>query len=222
MEEAHNDNPVGANDNANVNVDSTTDVNTKKKLLLLISIIVFLLIAIVGLVAAIFIFKPSEESQQTSGGSGTKCDRIADEDKMRECLSEGDYEQNKGESYYKAIEQAFNDKNYGLFERLVDDRTTGLVLPGWCEDTFSFLETIEKNYLNELPILNQYGFYVIGTESAVECENSEREEYYVGKMDAILADDRYHEAILESEEAQRNYMPEEVNDNVIQEVEDEE
>ena len=80
----------------------------------------------------------------------------------------------------------------------------------------------EKKYLNELPILNQYGFYVIGTESAVECENSEREEYYVGKMDAILADDRYHEAILESEEAQRNYMPEEVNDNVIQEVEDEE
>ena len=204
--------------------NTSVSVDAKKKISPLVVVLVFLLILIVGLVIGILVFKLSgKEQQQIVGSSGTKCDKIADEYEKRVCLGEGDYEQNKGESYYNAIEQAFNDKNYGLFESLVEDSASGLVLPGWCEDAFSFLDTIEQKYANELPILNQYGLYVIGSQSALECEDSKKEGYYVGKIYAILADDRYYEAILEEEDPQRNTVPEEVNSGGIQEEgEDEE
>ncbi len=35
-------------------------------------------------------------------------------------------------------------------------------------------------------------------------------------MNAILADDRYYEAVLEAEDSQRNTIPEEVNDGGTQ------
>jgi len=162
----------------------------KSKLWVLITILIVFIITIVGLVVWI--------GHNNSGNSEQKeasCEEKTDEYEVISCLSREEPGEELNQRYDAIVEKAFEEENYEFFEAVIFDRTTGLVAGGDCKASFNWLDTLEKKYVAELSILDQYGFYVSGVNTALECDDSEKNTYYQEKINAILSSKEYSEAI---------------------------
>ena len=162
----------------------------------LITILIIFIILIVGLVVWI-IFNNVNDNSQEEGE--VACEDMADEYEMRVCLSQGEYNDESGDRYDAMLEESFENGNYSLFNELIHDRSTDLALDNQCDKSIDWLESIEKEYIGNAPILTQYAFYVSGLDTVMECGNEEKGTYYRNKIDEVLDNEEYYKAIAEEE-----------------------
>ena len=162
----------------------------------LITILIIFIILIVGLVIWI-IFNNVNDNSQEEGE--VACEDMADEYEMRVCLSQGEYNDESGDRYDAMLEESFENGNYSLFNELIHDRSTDLALDNQCDKSIDWLESIEKEYIGNAPILTQYAFYVSGLDTVMECGNEEKGTYYRNKIDEVLDNEEYYKAIAEEE-----------------------
>ena len=165
--------------------------DSKTKLRVLIAVLIMLSIIIVGLVIWIVF-----NSINNNGQKEVACEEMTDEHEMMTCLSHEEPGESLNNRYDTTLQKSFDEEDYELFNELISDRTTDLILEEDCETPLSWLESIESKYVSSLPILKQYGFYVSGMEVASECGDSEKEEYYQGKMYAIMTSKEYADAVV--------------------------
>ena len=113
--------------------------DSKTKLRVLIAVLIMLSIIIVGLVIWIVFNSINNNGQK----------EVACEEMTGESLNN---------RYDTTLQKSFDEEDYELFNELISDRTTNLILEDDCETPLSWLESIENKYVSSLPILKQYGF----------------------------------------------------------------
>ena len=180
------------------NIQTPAKAGGKLKPGYLIAILIFSLILIIGLVVLI-VFNNSSNNEQEKEEGEVACDDMTDEYEMRICLSQGEYNDESGDRYDAMLEESFKNGNYDLFNELIHDRSTDLALDNQCDKSIDWLESIEKEYIGNAPILTQYAFYVSGLDTVMECGNEEKGAYYRNKIDEVLDNEEYYKAITEEE-----------------------
>lgn len=183
----------------NGGVDKQSATN-KKKPNYLVAVLILFLVVIIGLVIGIIINNNYLNKQEE-----VSCGAMDNEYDMRVCLSQQEANDELGDRYDANIEEAFNSGNYDLFGDLVEDRSSDLALDNQCDVSLDWLDSIEEKYVKDLPIMDQYGFYVSGKQVATECENLEKEAYYTDKINTILADEKYSAAAMEVDQPIEEY-----------------
>lgn len=166
------------------------EAGNKSKQWVLIIIVILFLITAVGLVVWLALSRVNDSEQKE-----ITCEEMTSEHDMMTCLSHEEPNEALNDRYDTALQKAFDEENYELFNELISDRTTNLALEGDCETPLNWLVSIENEYVQSLPILKQYGFYVAGEEIALECGDTEKEAYYQEKMRAIMTSKEYADAV---------------------------
>ncbi len=172
------------------NINNQQKADGKIKPGVLIAILISLLIIIVGLVIWIICNNMSDGGQKE-----TSCEDMTDEYEMRVCLSHEESGENLDKRYDASIQKAYDEEKYELFNDLIMDRTSDLVLEDDCEVALKWIDTLETKYSAKLPILNLYGFYVSGLEVASECDSVAKETYYRDKIDEVMKSKEYSDAV---------------------------
>lgn len=127
------------------------------------------------------------------------CEGLADEYEMRVCLSHEEPGQELNERYDAMLQKSFDDENYELFNDLIMDRSSDLILDDDCRSSLKWIASVEKKYAESLPILDLYGLYVNGYNAATECDNTDRVAYYQGKMNETMDSAEYASAVAEDD-----------------------
>ncbi len=172
------------------NVRTPAKAEGKLKPRHLVAIIIIFLILIVGLVIWI-VFNHMNGGEQKE----VACEEMANSHDMMTCLSHEEPGDELNKRYDTALEKSFNEENYELFNELILDRVSNLVLDDNCETALEWVDSIENEYKTKLSILDLRGFYVSGLEAASECGNSEKEAYYQNQMNKIMNSKEYADAV---------------------------
>lgn len=184
-------------------------MDDKKRSRVLLGILVVLVLLIVGLVITIVL---------TNNSTWRKCKDIEDEYEKSGCLMEEVNNDDDSElAYEKVLNDAFNNKEYGVAANLILNKVESLAIDGECEEANRLMD---DNRIHEFSDDLLLGYYSYMFTVAVDCDDEEKQaelRSLMGELDEDLIEDEtlvdnQGSDVLPWEDEEANQESEEIDD----------